>query len=364
MNKFILLAFITTAFACSPSNRITVTNVNDLAVFGKNSHMYSLPLTRVAIDITAVRHLTIPGPYNAYAQKYMGFDGVPSISKTDWEVSDIRLNTIEEPDPEYCFSLQDDQHGKTMEQLEKLSSNGLIISPFDYHSFSRFYPIFDDKPEPLHFTDLSVKGNIEKDTHNPKEKKDIVDTGTDYTSGKNKEGLKSLEQNAEEAANFIIKLRKRRFKLLAGMNTISVDKLSSETSIRELNALEEEYLSLFIGKTYTDTLMKTFIFNPKTNQDIERDVICRFSDETGFQDAMSASGMPMVLEMKNMHVTETINDPQMPSPGPAYTDILLYRIPDKASVRVFYGSSTIMEGEIEIFQYGPLVPYSINSEDR
>jgi hypothetical protein len=355
MKKIILFLFPVAVIACSPSNRISVTNMNDLASYGNSNNIYSLPLTRVAIDVTAVRHLLIPGPYNAYAQKYLGLDNVPSISKTDWDVVDIQLRTIEEPDPEFCYSIRSYRHENTLKQLDKLMADDLIISPYTYYSFTQFYPLMVDNPEPLHFTDLSVKRNIDIDMHKSKDKKETDSGSAEFSQIKGKDGMKSLEQRAEEAANFIIKIRKRRFKLLAGIDNVSVDQLSIETSDRELDALEANYLSLFIGKTYTDTLRKTFLYNPQVNQDMERNVFCRFSDETGFQDAIGSSGMPMVLELKNMHTTEAINKAQMPSSGPTFSNILIYRIPDKATVRIFYGSSTIMEGEIKIFQYGPMV---------
>jgi hypothetical protein len=357
MKKAILLTLFIITFSCSPSGKLTITNLNDLSAFSDNSYMYSLPITRVVVDITTVRRLTIPGPYNAYAQKYLGFEAVPSISKVDWDIVDVRLKTIEEPDPEYGYSVSSGQQTKVLDQIQQLTKEGLIMSPYALISFSQFYPLLVDNPEPIHFTDLSVKRNIDN-SHKAKDKKDADDIN-DNNTGRQRSDLKTLEQKAEEAANFIYKLRKRRFKLLAGMDNTSADSIGIATSVSELDKLEQEYLELFIGKTYTDTLKKTFLYNPQISQDLERNVLCRFSDETGFQDAMGASGIPMVLELKNMHTSGAIENLRMPSTGPTFTNILFYRIPDKAMVRIFYGSNTILEGEVKIFQYGPLVPASI-----
>ncbi len=359
MKKSSVLILMLVFFACSPSNRITITNINDLATISANTHIYSLPLSRISIAMTAVRHVTIPGPYNAYAEKYLGFTGVPSISKTDWELLDIKLSSITEPDPEYCFSVQTNQPAYVMEQLNKLSSEGLVIATYDYFSFSQFYTFLGDKPEPFHFPDLSVKPTIESDIRKTVQKGNQSNTENVTHPVKHEEELKSLEEKAEEAANFIIKLRKRRFKLLVGQDQSVHDSAALETSVRELHKLEKEYLALFIGKTYSDTLKKNFFYTPVVSQDIERNVICRFSDETGFQDESGNSGMPLVLELKNMKVTEALRNLQLGVSGPTFSNILLYRIPEKASAHIFYGGSIILEAEINVFQYGALVPLKI-----
>jgi hypothetical protein len=353
------LFLILLILACSPSSRVTITNINDLASISANDYMYSLPLSRISIEITAIRHLTIPGPYNVYAEKYLGFTGVPSISKTDWELYDIQLSSIAEPDPEYCFAIEMKPSEFLVEELSKLSTYGLVIASDNYYSFSRFYPFFGDKPEPFHFPDLSVKPNIERGAQKSSVKRDSGNLSGEFSSGKHEDGLKSIDQKSEEAANFIFKLRKRRFKLLAGKDTILPDGVALQTSIKELDDLEKEYLSLFIGKTYSDTLHRVFFYTPKASQEIERNVVCRFSDETGFLDESGNSGTPLILELRNMKITEAMKNLQMPYSGPTFTNVLLYRIPDKASVHIFYGSATVLEAEVKVFQYGPIITKSI-----
>ena len=174
---------------------------------------------------------------------------------------------------------------------------------------------------------------------------------------KQKEAVKSVNEKARDAADFIIKIRKRRFKLLAGQYDVYPEGTALETSIRELNELEKEYLSLFIDKVYTDTIANTYFYIPQAGQNLERNVFCRFSDETGFYDATSASGRPLVLELKSLQFTEGLKQLQLPHNGSSYENMLLYRIPDKASVRIFYGSSVLLDAEVKIYQYGSFVPY-------
>jgi hypothetical protein len=356
LHQLFLLLFL---FACSPGGKISITNIHDLAAFQENSFIYALPRTRIRITVLAISHSVVPGPYNAYAEKYLGIKDAISLSKTDWEIKEVHIGTFEEPDPDYYYSLQTNNPAKAINSLVSFSESGLII---DQSKFTPYYlekEIIEDAPEPLHFEDLSIKRNIE--STNVKTKPGTTAKIADVPATKTESKVKSLEQKAEEAANFIIKIRKRRFKLLAGQYEVFPEGIALETSIRELDELESEYLSLFTGKVYSDTVKRVFYYVPRVGQTLERNIFCRFSDELGFQDALSVSGKPLVLELKSLEFTVALRDVQNPYMGPTYNNIIYYRIPDKASARVLYGSTNIVESEIGIYQYGVLVPYSINN---
>jgi hypothetical protein len=358
MKKISYLIIIILFIACSPIGKISVTNIHDLAAFQENSFIYSLPRTRIRIEVVAFSHLTIPGPYNAYAEKFLGIKSAASISKTEWELKEIYMDTFQEPDPDQYYSLQADNRTTAVNSLIKLTDAGIVIDQNEFTPFFLKRDFTEAAPEPIHFTDLTVKRNIVDNAD--KKKKESSGAPVDYSANKTKPGIKTTEQKAEEAANFIIKIRKRKFKLLAGQYEVFPKGTALETSVRELDELEEEYLSLFLGKVYTDTISRVFYYTPQVGQTLERNVFCRFSDETGIQDAMSLEGKPLVLEVKSMEFTAALRDVQNPFMGPTFENIIYYRVPEKASARVLYGSLSFIESEIEIFQYGVLVPCSIN----
>ncbi len=357
MKRIILLLIYCFILSCSTPEKIVVTNIHDLAAHKPNSYIYSIPRTRIAITISAIRYVIFPGPYNEFADKYLGIEGVPSLSKSEWEIHAVTITPVIESDPEYYFSIQTNNPTYILDRLLELSAVGLILKPDSFISFLDFSSSFDDIPEPIHFTDLSVKRNYKEELPDRESRRTGTSVPIDMPVIKQKEKVKSKEEKAREAADFIIKIRKRRFKLLAGQYDVFPEGQALETSIRELNALEKEYLSLFIGKTYSDTIKRTYFYAPQSGQDLERNVFCRFSDETGFYEATSASGRPLVLELKNLQFTDGLKQLQLPYGGTSYENIILYRIPDNASVKIFYGSNTILEAETKIYQYGSFVPY-------
>ncbi|MBN1598314.1 MAG: DUF4831 family protein [Bacteroidales bacterium] len=350
LNYFIIILLL----ACSPVGNIMVTNVHDLAAYPENSIIYALPRTRIKITVTALKHEIIPGPYNKYAEKYLGIVGSPSVSTIMWEISDIVVNTNTEPDPDHYYALQTEEGKNVTSDLLEMTSNGLILKLDNYNPFIQFHDDYNDSPEPIHFTDLSVKRNIDGSS---KPNKKGTDIPTDLPVSKKHTGVKSIEKKAEEAANFIIKIRKRRFKLLAGQYDVFPEGQALETSVRELNELEQEYLSLFTGKIYTDTVVRNFHYIPKPGTNLERNVFCRFSEENGFLDPLGAAGKALVLELKNKEFTSVLDHLQMPYEGPGKENIILYRIPDITEASIFYSSINILEAELKIFQYGKLVPY-------
>ncbi len=353
-----LLIFLLLVFACSPTNNISITNIQDLASYNENSIIYSLPRSRLVLSIVAVRHFTVPGPYANYAEKYLGIKNAPSISKTEWELNKVTLDAIEQPDPDYYFSVQTEDPGATFNDFLAFTGEGMVLQLDDHKLFVHSEIVTEDTPEPIHFTNLSVKRNLieSRDKTNSSQ----VKVPIDLPVKKANKGTKTIEQKAEEAANFVLKIRKRRFKLIAGQYDVFPEGIALETSVKELNKLENEYLSLFIGHCYSDTIVKDFYYVPQINQELERYVFCRFSDETGFHDAQGAVGKPLVLELRNLNFNQVLDNLHFPYSGPSYENILFYRIPDIASVRVFYSSNTILEAEMKIFQYGSIVPWSVS----
>lgn len=352
--QFVALAGIL-LFACSPSSKITVTNLHDLAAYQENSMIYALPRTRLIVNIEVVQHDVVPGPYKAYAEMYLGLQGVPQSSKTEYELTEMELKVVNEADPDYYYALTSSNPGVVMPGIFRFCDQGLMLDEQHFIPFSVYRPL-NKQSESDQFTDLSVKRYI---VSNPDKKeknggKEPLELNKKQEGGK----VKSLEQKAKEASDFIFKIRKRRFKLLAGQYDVFPQGEALAASIKELNKLESEYLSLFIGKRYMDTLNQSFSFVPKSSQEMERAVICRFSTANGIADASSSDGKPLVLELRAQNYTNALKQVQFPQTGPVYEEVIFYRLPEKVSVRLFFGSRVIIESEESVFQYGPLVPVS------
>ena len=72
----------------------------------------------------------------------------------------------------------------------------------------------------------------------------------------------------------------------------------------------------------------------------------------------------MVLELKNVGLTASLEHLQLPVTGPKYNNTLFYRIPDMASARIFYGSLPVLEAEVKVYQYGSVVPFNVSYQSK
>ncbi len=359
MKKFNpLIALITLlVVSCTPS-KIVTTNLHDLSSFETNAKVYSLPKTKLLVKVTAVKHSFIPGPYQQYAKKFLGIEGTKSTASVSWELSDISLNKVLEPDIDHFYSVNCIGQGCVDDDIYKLSDAGLLLSPELTQSFqqSNCTNIFN-VPE-IHFTDVSISSfTNDENRKKPKQKLSTLKHETLPAWQKQVSG-KSVEEKAFEASKFIFKMRKRKFKLLAGQYEVFPEGQALETSIRELNKLEEEYLSLFIGKVESDTIEHIYIYSPRSGESLQREDLFMFSEETGFYTTTENEGVPLILVVEDLGENTMLNSLQLPLS--ANENLLYYRVPDKARVKLLYGSHELLVSELPIYQFGALIPIYVD----
>lgn len=352
--KLFLLTSIALIISCAPT-KITTTNLHDLASFEEGGDIYALPQTRLMYTVTVVKSNFTPGPYCDYAKKYLGLDQVQKLPKNNWQIAKLDLSRITEPDPDHIYSVKAEGKLSFSAELEGLRKDGLLLLPASLQSYQlehnqNLKPVIE-----LKHTDLSVKpfykNTGKSKTNQPKEN---INTRLPVYASDLK--AKTTEEKAAEAAAFIIKIRKRRFKLLAGQYEVFPEGKALETSVRELNKLEEDYLALFIGTVETDTLYKSYSFIPDENEKIQRTTLFKFSESEGLMAAESPRGESVFVEVVNLDKTSTLSQLQLPVSATSYTNIVFYRLPDKANVKVIRGSHLMHESEIPVCQFGALIP--------
>ena len=317
--------------------------------------LYALPRTVLVVRVTAVKTIYVPGPFRAYAEKYLGVKPVVTEAKTRWSLENAELSSFKEPDPAKYFVIS--TNGVLAENALVMTKNGLLMDiaalpEKDVPAYSVTSDEPDGKP---YFTDLSVKRNIV-------EKKDTVyrmmvsDTGfvrvpvVRKTSEK-----KTLAQKAEEAANFIIKIRKRRFKLMAGQYDVYPRDEALEFAVKELTRLENEYLALFTGKKVSQKWYYRFIFTP--GDATKQPVLFRISPETGICNTTGCKGIPVYLQF-NVPET-TVRDGVAREEG-VLRDTLFYRIPSLTDVKLMYTDRILAQKHLLIYQFGPVVGLPAN----
>jgi hypothetical protein len=351
--KFYTPVLLILVLACSPAGKISVTNVNDSGFRQPGMILYSLPQTVFDVSVEADETEILPGPYRQYAAKYLGIQDVPSKAEHSWTLTRVKVGMHMETDPDFVFAAQGSCQPDVFPGLMKLIQDSMILdlsrNPTEYISYNN---VPEKTPEP-YFTNLSIKRNFEVEK-NVEVSLVMPDSGS-VPRQSNRKILKekTLEQKAEEAANFLIKLKKRRFRMVSGLNDSTPQVEAMAVALQELARLEEAYLSLFIGKTTIYHHQQIYHYTPAIGKKTDRIVLFRFSDTEGFLDARETRGKPVLYDLAGTNKTKGLE--QSASFAHLDDNMILYRIPDLVNVKLIYGEAVLSESLMPVFQTGALV---------
>ncbi|RLD61722.1 MAG: hypothetical protein DRJ01_07425 [Bacteroidetes bacterium] len=370
MKKVVYIAIIILLTSACASQKVvnssfSVVNIKNDTSFTQNALIYALPRTVIKVNVEISKIESYRGPYCQYAKKYLGIDDDAVIfsDNVSYDISNIDIESYSEPDTN-CFFLVKSQNDE-MANLLNLSQNGLLLSinknidDEEKYQKTNFYKKYDDD---FFFINQSVKRNLQE--INKKEYKIVKnDTSTvkipftrRYTV------LKSTELKAEEAANFIIKIRKRKFKLISGMYEKFPDGEAVERMIKEMDKLENDYLALFIGKPIETKQKYTLNYTPDESLETNQNILFYFSSDNGVLINKNIinrtiankqiSGYPIIIDVENLDFTNKLKSSSEETQ--LQTNSFFYRIPDYANVRIIKGNNVIASKKMLIAQFGKL----------
>lgn len=302
---------------------------------------YTLPRTVVNITLAIEREVILRGPYAKFAAQYLGISGAAMSDKQNYRIIDATLGYTEEPDPDQTY--QPDRSieagSKAFHWLSVEQPRRPLRSDADFQDAA----IGNNNP----FTDVSLQ---------PLYGKTAVRSGLADSEGfgelpVNRTSVieKSTEQMAAEAANAIFTLRKRRFDLVTGETGEGVFGAGLEAALREMDRIEAEYLALFIGKRYTQRIVKTFSILPPTKG---TGIVCRFSTSKGIVPDSDLAGRPIVIEMTAETDDATEAPDRMYGSAKKGATSVRYRVPAIRIVKLVDGSDELARERIPVFQLG------------
>lgn len=365
ISTFILTISVLSLLAgCKPSDRLQVTRADALPDEEVSSRIYyALPRTVFRISVEYYRESFIPGPYRDYAEKYLGITGVGMSPSEQYSISDVELLPMRETDPSFLFAVNVFSGSFDPAGLLTLSSEGLIMDGNKASTGAFVSPEENGLHMPA-FTDLTIK-------HNILEKEETMYKTIVTDSGYMRVPLlrtqieqKTLEKKAEEAAAFITKLRKRRFKLISGQYEVFPEGVAMTEAIRKLDETEAEYLSLFVGKTSKQYYSREFWFIPEGKPEGESLLLGNFSDASGWLDGTVGEGKSLLVETHPSQDTRVIREAELPDDESTEEsrgkeegnfNLLYYRIPEMTGLVIRLGDTELLKARMPVEQYGKLV---------
>ncbi|MFH0760182.1 MAG: DUF4831 family protein [Bacteroidota bacterium] len=331
---------------------------NDYAMY------YSLPRTVFDIEIVVDKTITKPGPFAAYAERFLGLSGVPTREIVEYAVAEVHVNSHPEKDPGQMYRIETE--GKPFGARVSLTADGLIrginlpVNPEVAVSQEAAQKLFEKQFDYPEYPDLTMKKNTEPI---PDTIYKVVRTDTSFIKIpllRKLEGQKSLLNQAEEAAGVLMKLREGRFKLLNGDyayeendGTRLPEGASLEVIVRELAAMEEGYVSLFAGRKQTVREIVKFSYTPLGQSLTESSVLCSFSRANGIEPPESSGADRVVIQLERNEVNamdqlqwaaEDVKAPRIQG--------LAYRAPEKSRIEIRKSGETLFTREFLVAQCG------------
>jgi hypothetical protein len=330
-------------------------NPPDVSVY--DGVFYSLPQTVIKLDFTIELRTKIQGPYSYFSKKYLGVDNVIESNSVNYFIRDVKISTYQQPDPDNVYFVEIDTKPTKEDRsfLLSLNESGLIVSSNN---------IFETMKDELESFNWDIERNSSDHyfdyfaDYNLYEKTDTIvrtvniDTITikDLTF-KRSIIEKDIEQKAKDAAKFIQKLREDRMNLLTGYNEVNYEKGSFEYMGSELKKLENDYLDLFRGITFSETLNYSFSYSPDSEK-YEEVKVLKFSNLSGIFDVSIAGGESIFVKIENNGTAQAIKNYLSGQSTNNGIHGFYYRIPEHAKISVEYDNKVLAKKSCIINQLG------------
>ncbi len=284
---------------------------------------YSLPKTSLIVEAEVTKVTCKAGPYYQYAEKYLAVQDAIAEDAVYYELGKVRLINRGVPDPDNTYIVE--FKPGTMAPYAYLTEDGLLCS------INTEYVPAEEKAE---------------------KKAVAAKQGAAQNSVLSEELLMagSTARQAEVAAKQIYRIRESRMDILTGeADNLPPDGEAMKLVIQQLEAQEQTLSHLFTGTTEKTTDIYEVSVIP--SDELDKEVIFRFSKQLGIVDADDLGGAPVYM---NLIATERAPqlDPKEAEKKEKSLKGIIYNVPGKAKVEITMGKRTLYKGEAQITQFG------------
>ena len=340
MKKLLLLLFVIAALNV---NAQYITNyakkINNQETDG---FYYHLPRNIIKVDFTIERTQDVKGKYSSYAKEMLNTDKYIKENKTTFVIKGVKINTFTESDPNYVFyvsTVTDEKNKESISLNMELSSEGVL------GAFGKSENVTETEQDIIMENALPVNKQLTDFYYLP-----IIDDDDEKSNTKLTDHEIALTVIEE-----IKKLRLAYFDLITGYQEVNYGN-SINYMVEQIKELENEYLSMFLGKTSSETFIQTFYIIPEEGKNSIS--ISKFSETEGFNNKVGES---VKINFTDISVSPNINKLSKDEiENAVYYNKLFYRNPANVTMQILFGENKIAENRLKISQLGTVSLVSIN----
>ncbi|MDR1380397.1 MAG: DUF4831 family protein [Tannerella sp.] len=288
---------------------------------------YSLPRTSFVVNAEVTRVTVKAGPYYRYAERYLGIKDVATEDAVYHELGKVTLTGKGVPDSDNTYKIEFRQ--KTVAPFAYLTPDGLLCA------INEVYVPEEQTPE-------AVAGTEEKSRAN------IPPSSSVYTEELLMAG--SIARQAEVAAKQIYHLRESRTDILTGdAENMPPDGEAMKIVISKLEEQEKALTRLFTGVETRET--DWFDVSILPEDELEHEVLFRFSSRLGILDADDLGGEPVYMNLTALERAPEL-DPKEAEKKARSLKGIVYNVPGRARVEIIRNNRTLVKKELPFVQFG------------
>lgn len=287
--------------------------------------VYTLPVTALDIEVTAVREVRQGGPFYKYAKKYVGTSTVIAEDSESWTLESVKVRPYGVADPKNRYLMQLKPGSAAFIGVD---GDGMILS-------------INANPEsPIEFP-RDVQTVKDGDALGKEEYLKYVDQ--DFVSSQ------SDARRAQMLAESLMEIRDSKISLTRGTaETMPADGKQLELMLNSLAHQEAALTAAFTGSASRETVTRHYTYIPR---DAGGETLFRLSDFAGFVAADDFSGEPVYVSV------DITNRGQLPVDAKGEVkklpkDAVAYKVPGEATVKVTYKGEVYYSGDFEFGQFG------------
>lgn len=285
--------------------------------------IYTLPNTALRIEVTATRCIEQTGPYFQYAKRYIGTDNVVKQDAEQWTIESVKVIPYGVPNLKERYLMQ----------LKPGATTYLCVDPDGM--LLAINRRVDTAPAAATGDDTPMKKYSDKEY--------LKFVSEDFLASQ------SSAKQAQMLAESLAEVRDAKIALTRGTaETMPTDGRQLELMLNSLAEQEEALTAAFAGRVSTQTVKRTFTFEPKAEGST---ILFRMSDFAGFVGADNYAGDPVEINVKIKQRPELPKDDKgdekkLPK------DAVIYSLPGTATVSLSLKGRKLYSADLEMAQFG------------
>lgn len=342
MKKLILILFVALSFNIE-AQYITnyAKNVKQTEIDGI---YYYLPRNVIKLDFTVEEKQDIKGKFVNYTKELLNTDNYIKENKVSYRITNVNINILTEADPNMLFYISPDDKVKDSPKFDIALNDDGVLKSIGIDNISPDYK-YNNQFE----KELGTDKKINEYYYIP-----LVEEDED----EEEENVKTKLTDKEVAMSVIEEIKKIRlayFDLISGYQEVNYGSTMNYMT-EELKTLENEYLSMFLGKSQINVTTKTFYIIPEEGKNTVS--IGKFSDIEGFNSKGGELIKINFVESSSSSIMNKLSKDEIENV--TYSNKIFYRNPAVVTMQVSLGEDVIYENRVKISQLGNVVLIPMN----